>query len=76
MGLVGEPVDPANLRVHVLVWWMWGDPVDQLVSSLSDVYVYYLVPVWPHAGGLALCEMVQHISLFDYICVSPTLENK
>ena len=34
------------------------------------------VPVWPHAGGLGLCEMVQHISIFDYISVSPTLENK
>ena len=35
-----------------------------------------LVPVWPHAGGLGLCEMVQHISIFDYISVSPTLKNK
>ena len=37
---------------------------------------FFVVPVWPHAGGLGLCEMVQHISLFDYISVSPTLENK
>ena len=28
------------------------------------------VPVCPHAGGLGLCEYVQHISLIDYICVS------
>jgi L-fuconate dehydratase len=34
------------------------------------------VPVCPHAGGVGLCEYVQHISLFDYICVSGTLENR
>src|SRR5450759_5018735 len=34
------------------------------------------VPVCPHAGGVGLCEYVQHISLFDYICVSATLENR
>ncbi|XP_002733562.1 mitochondrial enolase superfamily member 1-like [Saccoglossus kowalevskii] len=34
------------------------------------------VPVCPHAGGVGLCELVQHISLFDYICVSASLENR
>lgn len=33
-------------------------------------------PVCPHAGGVGLCEYVQHISLIDYICVSGTLENR
>ena len=28
------------------------------------------VPVCPHAGGVGLCEYVQHLSLIDYICVS------
>jgi L-fuconate dehydratase len=28
------------------------------------------VPVCPHAGGVGLCELVQHLSLIDYICVS------
>lgn len=28
------------------------------------------VPVCPHAGGVGLCELVQHLSIFDYICVS------
>ena len=28
------------------------------------------VPVCPHAGGVGLCEYVQHLSAFDYICVS------
>jgi L-fuconate dehydratase len=34
------------------------------------------IPVCPHAGGVGLCEYVQHISLVDYICVSGTLENR
>jgi L-fuconate dehydratase len=36
----------------------------------------YGVPVCPHAGGVGLCEYVQHISLFDYIGVSASLENR
>ena len=28
------------------------------------------VPVCPHAGGVGLCELVQHLSMFDYIAVS------
>jgi L-fuconate dehydratase len=34
------------------------------------------VPVCPHAGGLGLCEYVQHISLIDYISISASLENR
>jgi L-fuconate dehydratase len=34
------------------------------------------VPVCPHAGGVGLCELVQHISAFDYIAVSGTLEDR
>jgi L-fuconate dehydratase len=34
------------------------------------------VPVCPHAGGVGLCEYVQHESLFDYICVSGSLERR
>jgi L-fuconate dehydratase len=34
------------------------------------------VPVCPHAGGVGLCEYVQHISIFDYIAVSGSLENR
>ena len=28
------------------------------------------VPVCPHAGGVGLCEIVQHLSMFDYVAVS------
>jgi L-fuconate dehydratase len=34
------------------------------------------IPVCPHAGGVGLCEYVQHISIFDYIGVSGSLENR
>jgi L-fuconate dehydratase len=34
------------------------------------------VPVCPHAGGVGLCEHVQHLAIFDYLCVSASLENR
>lgn len=34
------------------------------------------IPVCPHAGGVGLCEYVQHLALFDYIAVSGSLENR
>jgi L-fuconate dehydratase len=33
------------------------------------------VPVCPHAGGVGLCEYVQHLAAFDYIAVSGTQED-
>uniref|UniRef100_A0AAQ5XVS8 Mandelate racemase/muconate lactonizing enzyme C-terminal domain-containing protein n=1 Tax=Amphiprion ocellaris TaxID=80972 RepID=A0AAQ5XVS8_AMPOC len=36
----------------------------------------FQVPVCPHAGGVGLCELVQHLILFDYICVSANLSNR
>ena len=34
------------------------------------------VPVCPHAGGIGLCEYVQHLSLFDDISVSGSLDGR
>jgi L-fuconate dehydratase len=34
------------------------------------------VPVCPHAGGVGLCEYVQHLSIFDYICVGASLDQR
>ncbi|WP_169985011.1 enolase C-terminal domain-like protein [Microbispora sp. H10836] len=34
------------------------------------------VPVCPHAGGVGLCELVQHMSVVDYVCVSGSLEGR
>ncbi|WP_186663255.1 L-fuconate dehydratase [Rhizobium daejeonense] len=36
----------------------------------------YNLPVWPHAGGVGLCEYVQHLSMIDYIAVSGTREGR
>ncbi|MFF7374969.1 L-fuconate dehydratase [Streptomyces massasporeus] len=34
------------------------------------------VPVCPHAGGVGLCELVQHLSMFDYVALSGTTEDR
>lgn len=34
------------------------------------------IPVCPHAGGVGLCELVQHLIIFDYISISGSLENR
>ena len=36
----------------------------------------FRVPVCPHAGGVGLCEYVQHLSMFDFVSVSGTMENR
>ena len=34
------------------------------------------VPVCPHAGGVGLCELVQHLSMFDYVSVSGSMDDR
>jgi L-fuconate dehydratase len=34
------------------------------------------VPVCPHAGGVGLCEMVQHLSMFDFAALSGTMDGR
>jgi len=34
------------------------------------------IPVCPHAGGVGLCEYVQHLAIFDYVAVSASLEDR
>ncbi len=36
----------------------------------------FKVPVCPHAGGVGLCEYVQHLSFFDFLSVSASLEDR
>ncbi|MCX5396052.1 enolase C-terminal domain-like protein [Streptomyces sp. NBC_00102] len=36
----------------------------------------FQVPVCPHAGGVGLCELVQHLSMFDYVAVSGTWDDR
>jgi L-fuconate dehydratase len=46
------------------------------VLSIILMAAKFGVPVCPHAGGVGLCEYVQHLSIFDYIAVSGCLENR
>jgi L-fuconate dehydratase len=52
------------------------------LGSVNEILaVYFLakkfgVPVCPHAGGVGLCELVQHLSVFDYVAVSGSLEGR
>jgi L-fuconate dehydratase len=34
------------------------------------------IPICPHAGGVGLCEYVQHLSMWDYVACSGTMENR
>lgn len=34
------------------------------------------LPVCPHAGGVGLCEAVQHLSMFDFVALSGTMEGR
>jgi L-fuconate dehydratase len=34
------------------------------------------VPLCPHAGGVGLCELVQHLSMFDFLCVSGRMDDR
>lgn len=34
------------------------------------------IPVCPHAGGVGLCEYIQHLAIFDFVCVSASLEDR
>lgn len=36
----------------------------------------YNLPVCPHAGGVGLCEYVQHLSMIDYLCIAGTHEGR
>eukprot|EP00095_Tigriopus_kingsejongensis_P005983 maker-scaffold48_size466083-snap-gene-3.32 protein:Tk05983 transcript:maker-scaffold48_size466083-snap-gene-3.32-mRNA-1 annotation:"mitochondrial enolase superfamily member 1" len=51
-------------------------------GGLNDVLAVYLmaakagIPVCPHAGGVGLCEMVQHLQVFDYVVLSGTIDNR
>jgi L-fuconate dehydratase len=46
------------------------------VLSVLLLAAKYGLPVWPHAGGVGLCEYVQHLSMIDYLVVSGTKEGR
>ena len=46
------------------------------VLAVLLMAVKFGIPVCPHAGGVGLCEYVQHLSIFDYIAASGSLEGR
>jgi L-fuconate dehydratase len=49
------------------------------VNEILSVYLMakkFGIPVCPHAGGVGLCEYVQHLSMWDYISCSASLDNR
>ena len=49
--------------------------VNEILAILLMAAKYGL-PVCPHAGGVGLCEYVQHLSMIDFVCVSGTREGR
>ncbi|MHB1023900.1 MAG: L-fuconate dehydratase [Acidobacteriaceae bacterium] len=49
--------------------------VNEILSVLLMAAKFNVV-VCPHAGGVGLCEYVQHLSYFDYACISGSMENR
>lgn len=49
--------------------------VNENVATIA-MAAHFDVPVCPHAGGVGLCELVQHLSMFDYLRVSTTMEGR
>src|SRR4051794_1431766 len=52
------------------------------LGGVNEIIAVYLmaakfgIPVCPHAGGVGLCEYVQHLQIFDYISVSASQDNR
>lgn len=52
------------------------------LASINEILPVYLmaarrgIPVCPHAGGVGLCELVQHLSIFDYVAVTGTTDDR
>jgi L-fuconate dehydratase len=46
------------------------------VLSVLLMAAKYRLPVWPHAGGVGLCEYVQHLSMIDYVAISGTRDDR
>ena len=40
------------------------------VLAVQLIAAKYGLPVWPHAGGVGLCEYVQHMSMIEYVTIT------
>ncbi|XP_060166616.1 mitochondrial enolase superfamily member 1 isoform X1 [Globicephala melas] len=62
----------SNKKSHRFSFTSPSLPYLALSGNLSSL----LVPVCPHAGGVGLCELVQHLIIFDFISVSASLKDR
>jgi L-fuconate dehydratase len=52
------------------------------LGGVNEALAVYLlakkfdIPVCPHAGGVGLCECIQHLNVWDYFACSASLENR
>ena len=52
------------------------------LASISEILAVQLlaekfkIPICPHAGGVGLCEFVQHLSIIDFVCISGNLDGR
>jgi L-fuconate dehydratase len=52
------------------------------LGGLNEVIAVQLMaakfglPVWPHAGGVGLCEYVQHLAMIDYVAITGEKDDK
>ena len=57
-------------------------PISCRLGGVNEVIAVLLlaakfgVPVCPHAGGVGLCELVQHLSVIDYVAISGRLDGR
>jgi L-fuconate dehydratase len=49
--------------------------VNEVISVILMAHKFK-VPVCPHAGGVGLCEYIQHLAIWDFVAVSGSLDNK
>jgi L-fuconate dehydratase len=81
---IEEPTSPDDILGHARIaekvapiHVATGEHIHNRVmfKQFLQLAAHHDVPVCPHAGGVGLCEYVQHLSIFNYIAVSPSLEN-
>jgi L-fuconate dehydratase len=46
------------------------------VLAVLLLAAHFGVPVCPHSGGVGLCELTQHLSIVDYVCVGASLDGR
>lgn len=66
----------ANLEDDVRRLGIAREVVGDDAMLMIDANQVWDVPVCPHAGGVGLCELVQHLSIVDYVAISGSLEGR